>query len=111
MRRLATSNRSVVTAAKLVYSAWKFQRPGERHGKTLYRDRSASQSFHLLHSLGERADLRDGMGVGGSGEIRQEAAAERRSGGGNHVQHAVVSRCCGWARGTCSGGGYQPVPG
>ena len=24
MRRLATSNRSVVTAAKLVYSAWKF---------------------------------------------------------------------------------------
>ena len=29
VRRLATSNRSVVTAAKLVYSTWKTNQPGE----------------------------------------------------------------------------------
>src|SRR5580692_11068667 len=54
MRRMATSNRSVVTAAKLVYSAWKFRQPGERNGKTIYRNRFASQPVHLLHSIGER---------------------------------------------------------
>src|SRR6266446_6127540 len=54
MRRGATSNRSVVTAAKLVYSTWKITQPGERHGKAIYRDRPASQSIHLLHSIGER---------------------------------------------------------
>ena len=40
MRRLATSNRSVVTAAKLVYSTWKFnqallKQPGESDGKAI----------------------------------------------------------------------------
>ena len=29
VRRKATSNRSVVTAAKCVYSAWKFTQPGK----------------------------------------------------------------------------------
>ncbi len=61
MRRLATSHRSVVTAAKLVYSTWQFQpRPGERHGKTLYRHRPAPGSIHLLRlpvSSGEVATL------------------------------------------------------
>src|SRR5436305_13561904 len=51
MRRGATSDRSVVTAAKLVYSTWKFRQPGERNGKTIYRDRLASQPVHLLHGL------------------------------------------------------------
>src|SRR5438445_8869433 len=73
MRRMATSNRSVVTAAKLVYSTWKFTQPGERNGKTIYRDRLASQPLHLLHPFGERADVFDGVGAGGSGEVRQEA--------------------------------------
>src|SRR6185436_1492380 len=57
MRRLAISNRSVVTAVKLVCSTWKFRPPGERNEKTIYRDRSASQSVHLLHPIGERADV------------------------------------------------------
>ena len=30
VRRLATSNRSMVTAAKIVYSTWKIKPPGER---------------------------------------------------------------------------------
>ena len=38
LRRIATSNRSMVTAAKLVYSTWKFNRPGERDGKAIYRN-------------------------------------------------------------------------
>ena len=42
VRRLATSNRSMVTAAKLVYSTWKFTQPGERNGKAIYRNRPAS---------------------------------------------------------------------
>ena len=35
MRRRATSNSSVVTAARLVDSAWKFQQPYERYPATL----------------------------------------------------------------------------
>src|SRR5713226_6398608 len=60
MRRRATSNRSVVTAAKLVYSTWKLTPPGERNEKAIYRNRLASQPVHLLHLIGERADVRDG---------------------------------------------------
>src|SRR5438876_4474897 len=78
MRRRATSNRSVVTAAKLVYSTWKFRQPGERHGKAIYRNRLAPQPFHVLHSAGERADIRERMAGGGSGAVCEEAAAQRR---------------------------------
>lgn len=42
MRRAATSDRSVVTAAKYVCSTWEFNQPGERHGETIYRDLSHS---------------------------------------------------------------------
>src|SRR5436309_11708026 len=97
MRRLATSNRSVVTAAKLVYSTWKFTQPGERNGKAIYRDRSASQPVHLLHSIGEREDVRDRMGAGGFCAVREEAAGLRRSGCGDHIQHLVVLRSGGTA--------------
>src|SRR5947209_19741379 len=58
MRRLATSHRSVVTAAKLVYSTWKITPPGERHGKAIYRNRIASQPVHLLHSIVNREEVR-----------------------------------------------------
>src|SRR6202163_3364217 len=68
VRRMTTSNRSMVTAAKLVYSTWKFTQPGERNGKTIYRNRFAPQPLHLLHAPGERADVCDGVGVGGSGK-------------------------------------------
>src|SRR5580658_8901783 len=66
MRRVATSHRSVVTAVKLVYSTWKITQPGARNGKAIDRDRSASQSVHLLHSIGERPDLLEGVGLEGS---------------------------------------------
>src|ERR1700733_4414955 len=110
VRRLATSNRSMVTAAKLVCSTWKMTQPGERNGKAIYRNRSASQSVHLLHTAGERTDVRNGVGVGGSGEIREEAAAGRRGGGGNHRQHETVSRRGVRACGAAGGGEYEPVP-
>src|SRR6266851_858540 len=72
MRRTATSNRSVVTAAKLVYSTWKITQPGERNGKAIYRNRLASQPVHLLHSIGKRADLLERVGLGGSGSVCEE---------------------------------------
>src|SRR6202034_2925545 len=86
MRRLAISNRSVVTAVKLVCSTWKFTQPGERNGKTIYRNRFASEPVHLLHSIGERTDVSDRVGAGKSGEICEEAAAFGRSGRGDYVQ-------------------------
>src|ERR1700737_1418610 len=64
MRRTATSNRSVVTAAKLVYSTWKINQPGERNGKAIYRNRLASQLLHVLHPFGNRAAFFEG-GQGG----------------------------------------------
>src|ERR1039457_6968288 len=67
VRRMATSNRSVVTAAKLVCSTWKFNEPAERNGKAIYRNRFAPQPVQLLHPLGERADVCDGVGIGRSG--------------------------------------------
>src|SRR5215831_8300282 len=76
MRRRATSDRSVVTAGKLVYSTWKFTQPGERHGKTTHRNRSASEPVHLLHSIGKREDVRDGVGTGEFGGVCEEAAAD-----------------------------------
>src|ERR1700758_2179369 len=57
MRRRATSHRSVVTAAKLVYSTWTITQPGERHGEAIYRNRFAPQPVHLLHAIRERQDL------------------------------------------------------
>src|SRR5260370_1449037 len=111
MRRTATSNRSVVTAAKLVYSTWKINQPGERNGKAIYRNRLASQPVYLLHSIGERADLCDGVGAGGFGAVCEEAAAQRRGGRGDHVQHEIVSRRSGAARGTRGGGRHESVPG
>src|SRR6266853_2692836 len=111
MRRMATSHRSVVTAAKLVYSTWKFTPPGERNGKAIYRNRLAPQPLHLLHPLGERADVFDGVGAGGCGEVRQEAAAHRRSGRGDYGQHQTISRRGGGARGASGGGEHESVSG
>src|ERR1700677_251955 len=111
VRREATSDRSMVTAAKLVCSTWKITQPGERNGKAIYRHRSAPQSVHLLHSAGERADVCDRVGVGGSGQVREEAAARRRRCGGNHRQYASVSPSGGRACGARSGGKHESVPG
>src|ERR1700733_3051755 len=60
VRRMATSDRSMVTAVKLVRSTWKIRQPGERNGKAIYRNRSAPQPVHLLHPAGERAHVCDG---------------------------------------------------
>src|SRR5690606_1056695 len=111
MGRETTPNRSVVTAAKWVYSTWQFkQRPGERHGEAIYRDRPAPQPVHLLHPTGERADVRKRMEAGRLGEVGEEAAAERRGGRRDHRQHAAVLRRSGAACGARSGSRYQPVP-
>src|SRR5260370_35316522 len=92
MRRTATSNRSVVTAAKLVYSTWKINQPGERNGKAIYRNRLASQPVHLLHSIGKRAALLERWGLGGSGAVFKEAAGLGRGGRGDHIQNVMVLR-------------------
>src|SRR5260370_13062898 len=107
MRRTATWNRVVVTAAKLVYSTWKITQPGERNGKAIYRNRLASQPVHLLHSIGKRADLLERVGLEGSGSVCEEAASLGRSGGRNHFQHEIVFRRRGAARGTLGGGRHQ----
>src|ERR1700732_3322840 len=104
MRRMATSNRSVVTAAKLVYSTWKFRPPGERNGKTIYRHRFAPQPVHQLHSIGERADVFEGVGAGGFGKVRPETSVHRRNRGGDHRQHQIVFRGGGQACGARGGG-------
>src|SRR5260370_18652376 len=107
MRRTATSNRSVVTAAKLVYSTWKITQPGERNGKAIYRNRLASRPVHLLHSIGKRADLLERVGLEGSGSVCEEAASLGRSGGRNTCPHKIVFRRRGAARGTLGGGRHQ----
>src|SRR5260370_18601898 len=107
MRRTATSNRSVVTAAKLVYSTWKINQPGERNGKAIYRNRLASQPVHLLYPIGERADLLERVGLGGSGSVCEEASSLGRIGGGKHFQHESFLRDSGAARGPC---GRRPHP-
>ena len=111
MRRIATSHRSVVTAAKLVYSTWKITRPGERNGKAIYRNRLAPQLLHVLHPFGKRADVFEGVEAGGSCEVREEAASQRRSSGGDHGQHALVPRRSGEACGARSGGEHESVQG
>src|SRR6185503_12989049 len=109
MRRMATSDRSVVTAAKLVYSTWKITQPGEKNGKAIYRNRFAPQPVHVLHSFGKRADVPDRLGVGRPGEVRQEATAGRRGGGGNHGQHEIVFRRSGGACGARGGGEHESI--
>src|SRR5579862_2700398 len=87
VRRLATSDRRMVTAVKSVCSTSKITQPGERNAKAIYRNRFAPQSVYVLHSARQRTDLYDRVGVGGSGQVREETAAERRSGSGNHGQY------------------------
>src|SRR5579884_9352 len=111
VRRTATSDRSMVTAAKWVYSAWKFTQPGRGNGEEIYRNRSAPEPVHVLYPAGEWALLSEHLAAGGSAALCEEAAAERRNCGGDHGQYEVVLR-----RGTaaCSargGGRHQPVPG
>src|SRR5205823_11238506 len=111
MRRKATSDRSVVTAAKWVYSTWEFQQPGERDGETLYRNRFAPRPVHVLRAAGKRQELFERMATGGPAALREEAAIHRRTGGGDHRQHATALRRSGAVRGAGIGSGQQPVPG
>src|SRR5437660_3399735 len=79
MRRTAISDRSVVTAAKCVYSTWQFNAtPGERHGETLYRHRFASQPVHQLRAAGKRQELSKPVAAGRAVGVCEEAAARRR---------------------------------
>src|SRR5580704_3914298 len=111
VRRMATSDRRMVTAAKLVCSTWKIKQPGDRNGKAIHRNRFAPQPVHLLHSAGERTNVCDGMGAGGSGEVGEEAAARRRSSGGDYRQYQIVFRCSGGACGARGGGQHESVSG
>src|ERR1700757_1429679 len=83
VRRNATSDRRMVTAAKYVCSTWNFNQPGERHGKAIYRNRFAPRPVHLLLAAGERPDLLEWVEAGGGGEVCEETAAGRRSGRGD----------------------------
>src|SRR5678816_3853855 len=101
MRRKATSDRSVVTAVKCVCSTWSStQTPGERHGKTLHRNRFAPQPVHLLYAAGDGTDLPEAVEARRSAAIHQEATRQRRGSGRNHGQRAVVLRGGGAACGT-----------
>src|SRR5271154_830216 len=84
VRRLATSDRSVVTAAKSVCSTWKITQPGERNGKAIYRNGFAPRPVHLLRAAGERPDVLERVEAGGVAEICEEAAEGRRIGRRNH---------------------------
>jgi len=111
VRRLATSNRTVVTAAKWVYSTWQFQTTRRRDGETVFGDRSASKQFHMLYPAGERQELSTGVETGGSAALRKEVAAIRRGRRGDDRQHAAVLRSGGGQSRSGGGGGYQPIPG
>src|SRR5437588_8846065 len=112
MRRTAISDRSVVTAAKCVYSTWQFNAtPGERHGETLYRHRFASQPVHQLRAAGKRQELSKPVAAGRAVGVCEEAAARRRVGGGGDWEHAAVLRRGGCSGGADRGGGYEPVSG
>jgi hypothetical protein len=85
VRRRATSNRRMVTAAKYVYSTWQFHsQPGEKHGEALYRDRSASQRVHVLPAIGKRQKLLKPVAAGRSAALCEEVAGQRRAGDGDH---------------------------
>src|SRR5581483_3360583 len=110
VRRLATSDRSVVTAAKYVYFTWQFNpRPGERHGEALYRNRLTSGPVHLLYTAGKRQKLSQPMAVKRPAELCEEVAARGPSRCGDHREHTpVLGR--GGAAGRARGGGrYQSV--
>ena len=58
--------------------------------------------------FGERADVLEG-GSWRSGEVRQEAAANRRSGRGDYRQHQIVFRRGGRACGAGGGGEHESI--
>src|SRR6267154_1532902 len=64
MRRLATSDRSVVTAAEWVYSNWEFPTTRRSDGKTLRGNRPAPQPVHLLRAFGKWPELSRRMETG-----------------------------------------------
>src|SRR6266849_5389324 len=72
-----TLNRRMVTAAEPVYSTCSSENEEEYGNTTTHRHRPAPQPVHLLRALGERPELFDGLEVGGSAAVHQEATTER----------------------------------
>src|SRR5437899_5845457 len=72
-----TLNRRMVTAAEPVYSTCSSENEEEYGNITTHRHRPAPQRVHLLRALGERPELLDGLEVGGSAAVHQEATTER----------------------------------
>jgi hypothetical protein len=92
VRRRATSDRRMVTAAKYVYSTWQFHsQPGEKHGEALYRNRSASQRVHLLPAIRKRQKLLKPVAAGRSAALCEEVAGQRRTGDGTAFCHVPNS--------------------
>src|SRR5215472_3600017 len=92
-----TLDRRMVTAAKPVYSAWLSTKRRRNGNDTTHWSGSAPELLHSLYPAGERKELRDRMEIGTVAEIRGQAAAERRSRGRGHGQHAAVPRRGGTA--------------
>src|SRR5579871_863107 len=103
-----TLNRRMVTAAKPVYSTCN-SRQEEYGNPTTHRHRLAPQPVHLLRAAGERAELFDGLEIGGTAAVHQEAAGERRDRRRGNWEHAAVPGCGGATRRAGGGGGPEPV--
>src|ERR1051326_4779623 len=61
-----TLNRRMVTAAEPVYSTCSRRTEEEYANDKTHRNRPAPQPLHLLHAIGERTELFEGMEAGGS---------------------------------------------
>src|SRR5437868_68366 len=99
MRRTATSDRRMVTAAKWVYSVWQFQKPGGIDGEALLGSGFTSQSVHMLLAVRKRQDVCESMAARRAAALCEEAAVDRRDSRGDHRQHAAVLRRCDLVRG------------
>src|SRR5579883_2646300 len=79
MRRLATSDRRMVTAAECVYSTWQFNPlpGGATRGEALCGSRLTPQPVHSMHALSRRPGVPAGVEAGSLVAICEETAADR----------------------------------
>src|SRR5690242_21870126 len=113
MRRLATSDRRLVTAAECVYSTWQYNPlpGGEADGKALCGSRLASQPIYGLFAFRKRQDISAGMEAASVAAVCEETASQRRGGGRGHGQYTVVLRRRSAACGASCRSGHESVSG
>src|SRR5215470_5726253 len=85
-----TLNRRMVTAVEPVYSTCSSQPQEEYASAKTHRNRPAPQPVHMLHAIGERAQLFDDLEAGGSAALCEETATERPDRGGGNREHAPI---------------------